>query len=196
MKQGATYNLALKIDIDKPYNEVIFRLKSNDGLVERVCTSDDSGVFIIPLTQEDTLKLKGKILVEAQVNYEDKSVEKSTTKQFYVHKTLGTKIIDGNKPNIEDGDLEKVLEMINGDIVLIISPESSAELIRRVTNMFSETKQIAQSVRDDADAGKFDGEPGPQGPPGPKGSYTAGYGIKIDGDEISIDLPEAESEEY
>ena len=52
---------------------------------------------------------------------------------------------------------------------MVISPEQTRELIERITQLFADTEQIAQSVRDDADAGRFDGEPGPQGPPGPKG---------------------------
>lgn len=36
----------------------------------------------------------------------------------------------------------------------------------QILNIANEAKKIAQSVRDDADKGKFDGEQGPAGPPG------------------------------
>lgn len=39
----------------------------------------------------------------------------------------------------------------------------------QIIGIFEETRRIAQSVRDDADAGKFTGPPGPEGPQGPRG---------------------------
>lgn len=39
----------------------------------------------------------------------------------------------------------------------------------QIIALFENTLQIAQSVRDDADAGKFTGPPGPEGPQGPRG---------------------------
>ena len=43
------------------------------------------------------------------------------------------------------------------------------ELIEQLIDTADEALAIAQSVRDDADAGEFDGEPGPAGPQGPQG---------------------------
>ena len=43
------------------------------------------------------------------------------------------------------------------------------EFLEEVRKIMSDTKEIAQSVRDDADNGEFDGEQGPPGPEGPQG---------------------------
>lgn len=43
------------------------------------------------------------------------------------------------------------------------------DVYQQLIDTANETKEIAQSVRDDADAGKFRGEQGPMGPTGPKG---------------------------
>lgn len=53
----------------------------------------------------------------------------------------------------------------------------------QILNAAKDAKAIAQSVRDDADAGKFDGKPGPQGPKG-----QAGDGVPeiTDGDEDKV----------
>lgn len=45
------------------------------------------------------------------------------------------------------------------------TPDVYATLVEKATN----AEKIAKSVRDDADAGRFDGETGPQGEQGPKG---------------------------
>ena len=42
----------------------------------------------------------------------------------------------------------------------------------QILSIATNAQEIAQSVRDDADAGKFDGAPGPEGPPG-----AAGVGV-------------------
>lgn len=50
-------------------------------------------------------------------------------------------------------------------------PEQSPtpDQYEQIIGIFEETRRIAQSVRDDADAGKFTGPPGPEGPQGPRG---------------------------
>ena len=48
-------------------------------------------------------------------------------------------------------------------------PEPTPSIYEQILETVKSTKQIAQSVRDDADAGKFDGAPGPMGEPGMKG---------------------------
>lgn len=45
----------------------------------------------------------------------------------------------------------------------------TTDVYQQLIGISEETKNIAQSVRDDADAGKFRGEPGPQGPAGKQG---------------------------
>ena len=43
------------------------------------------------------------------------------------------------------------------------------DVYSQILEAAEQAEKIAQSVRDDADAGKFDGEPGPEGPQGPPG---------------------------
>ena len=50
-----------------------------------------------------------------------------------------------------------------------VAPEDEPTLREEILAIFNETKKIAQSVRDDADAGKFDGEKGDRGEKGDKG---------------------------
>lgn len=45
----------------------------------------------------------------------------------------------------------------------------TTDVYQQLIGISEETKNIAQSVRDDADAGKFRGKPGPQGPAGRQG---------------------------
>lgn len=47
--------------------------------------------------------------------------------------------------------------------------DPTPDLVQLIVEQATEAKEIAQSVRDDADAGKFNGTAGPQGPPGPQG---------------------------
>jgi len=51
----------------------------------------------------------------------------------------------------------------------IQSAAATPGLMAQVVEVAGEAVSIAQSVRDDADSGKFKGEAGPQGEPGPKG---------------------------
>ena len=44
------------------------------------------------------------------------------------------------------------------------------DVYSQILAVANKAQKIAQSVRDDADAGKFDGEPGPEGKPGPPGA--------------------------
>lgn len=61
------------------------------------------------------------------------------------------------------------------------TPTEYAQLI----SLSEDTKAIAQSVRDDADAGKFDGEPGAKGEKGDKGDPGDNY-ILTEADKAEI----------
>lgn len=47
-----------------------------------------------------------------------------------------------------------------------VPEDQKDQFLEEVRKVMQETKEIAQSVRDDADAGVFNGEPGPPGPTG------------------------------
>lgn len=53
-------------------------------------------------------------------------------------------------------------------------------LIEQLLTAAQNAQAIAQSVRDDADDGKFDGDPGPAGPVGPQGPAGADYTLTED----------------
>lgn len=50
-----------------------------------------------------------------------------------------------------------------------VPPAEEPTFREQMTQIMNETKSVAESVRSDADAGKFDGAPGPQGDPGTPG---------------------------
>ncbi len=61
-------------------------------------------------------------------------------------------------------------ELEHGAITVGVEPpEPTPSIYEQILETVKSTEQIAQSVRDDADAGRFDGAPGPQGEQGPKG---------------------------
>ena len=89
-------------------------------------------------------------------------------KQAYSHLQIG---IRGVKE--VDGTTVEVIPSIYCDLGVIeqgASPDGEGDsdyeksLIEQLLAAAQEARSIAQSVRDDADAGKFDGDPGPMGP--------------------------------
>lgn len=167
IKAGSTYNLLIKLNITRPFDSVIFTLQSGSDeqlQITKEPTDYIEGVFILGLTQQQTQQLSGTAKIEAQINYSDKSVDKSNILYKAISPTLATTLIEGNAPSdapMEDIDL--LLEIIKGDIALLITPEDSEILINKVTELFEQTKDIAQSVQERADNGEFDGRDGTPG---------------------------------
>lgn len=61
-------------------------------------------------------------------------------------------------------------ELEHGAITVGVKPpEPTPSIYEQILETVKSTEQIAQSVRDDADAGMFNGAPGPKGEQGPKG---------------------------
>lgn len=164
IKAGSTYNLLIKLNIKRPFNSVIFTLQSGSGeqlQITKQPTDYTDGVFILGLTQQQTQQLSGTVKIEAQINYSDKSVDKSNILYKVISPTLATTLIEGNAPSeatMEDIDL--VLQVIEGDVALLIGPDSSKELIAAITQLFEQTKAIADNVQERADNGEFDGRDG------------------------------------
>lgn len=162
IKAGSTYNLLIKLNITRPFNSVIFTLQSGSGeqlqLTKEPIDYTD-GVFILGLTQQQTQQLDGTVKIEAQINYSDKSVDKSNILYKVISPTLATTLIEGNAPTeatMEDIDL--VLQVIKGDVAILIGPDSSKELIAAITQLFEQTKAIADDIQERADNGEFDGK--------------------------------------
>ncbi len=166
MKQGATYQLPITLKPPKDYSKVIFNLVSEKETVKKECTSDNDGVFLLPLTQDDTMALQGVVKVEVQINYEDKSIWKNDEYlTFYMRKCLANETLEGNAPSDDDG-IPLAIDIIKEGLAAVITPESSAQLIAAVRALFEDTKAVADSVREDADNGVFDGEDGHDGEDG------------------------------
>ena len=164
MKTGETRYLVKKLNLTKPYDAVRFRLtntkntvvKSTDADQEKDRVLESEGVFLIPLQQEDTGKLEGSVTIEAEIDFEDHSVRYSDFDDAYINKSLGWDQIEGSAPSQDDG-FDAVMQAIEEGVAILIEPEGARDLIDAVTELFQDTKDIAQSVRDDADAGEFDG---------------------------------------
>lgn len=118
MKQGETAFLKcplINLDIGA-VNEVIFTMKDLYGNIVTLAYPNEvayvEDAFLLPLNQEDTLALKGKVRVEAQINYKDLSVKKSNIENINIGDTLATEIVEGNTPSGSDEGIELSLEEV------------------------------------------------------------------------------------
>lgn len=83
-------------------------------------------------------------------------------------------------------------ELEHGAITVGVEPpEPTPSIYEQILKTVKSTEQIAQSVRDDADAGMFDGAPGPKGEPGEKGE-TGAPGEKGDKGDPGVQGPKGE----
>lgn len=194
MKQGATYQLPITLKPPKDYMKVIFNLVSEKETVKKECTSDNDGVFLLALTQEDTMSLQGVVKVEVQINYEDKSIWKNDEYlTFYMRKCLANEKLEGNAPSDDDG-IPLAIDIIKEGLAVVITPESSAQLIEAVREIFEDTKEVADSVREDADNGVFDGADGTDGQDGEDG-FSPVITVKKDTDtEFILHIKTADDE--
>lgn len=80
-KQGNTYQLKATIDTDlATIDKIVFQFNDIQKVYLTDGTGDvqlESGVFIVPLTQEDTLALGDMVNCEVAVKFEDESVKRS-----------------------------------------------------------------------------------------------------------------------
>lgn len=161
-------------------NSIIFSVKSKTALIKMEypgAVQYVDGSFYIPLTQEDTEKLTGRYMVEAQINFIDRSVSKTDIYSGNVESTLNTEIVLSNGPR----DL-------NADIVLHVEPVqiisagggtgdyNDLENKPRINGITLEGDKPLEALGIDEyivahkDELKGDtGDPGPVGPAGPQG---------------------------
>ena len=137
MIAGTTSTLRFRLghDLLEASEAVIFTVASGDGEViltkrypdggDSVSVAEDGTVFV-RFTQEETLGIgesageDGRFLVEAQVNFRDKSVAKSGIMRGFVRRTLATETVAGNTPSDEGEDgvdlvLEEGIVMLRGE---------------------------------------------------------------------------------
>lgn len=65
----------------------------------------------------------------------------------------------------------------------------SSDIYDQILAIMQDTQEIAQSVRDDADSGKFDGEQGPEGPQGDPGQNATNEQVKTAVDAYFTENP-------
>ena len=148
--------------------------------------SYDNGKFFVGLNQEDTIilakELKIKISAEAQINFKNGSVVKSSTISFMLDKTLATEVLDGNTPSMDVESLE--LRYEDGVLVAGSAVEITDEQIRRVLpdNLVTTDDigtEIASYIAENPDEIKGDkGEQGIQGETGADGKSA--YEVAVD----------------
>ena len=139
MKSGATFLIGIASDIDdiKKVESVIFTIRGKEELQKNYpedVAFDEYHNFLIPLTQEETTELAGqyghKVLVEGQVNFVDKSVNKTETVDFFISGTLATEIIEGNTPSAYP-ITEVSLRFMDGIVVADLNPDAFDEKIEQ-----------------------------------------------------------------
>lgn len=117
MKQGSTFILSVNLDVDMSYvDSIIFTVKNKDVKLTKEDWIFDDGKFKIPFTQEETVQLEGRTLIEAQINFIDKNVAKTKIETIYINPTLDTRIIDGNQASIDGTEIN--LE-VDGEVTYV-----------------------------------------------------------------------------
>ena len=119
MKQGSTFILLVSLDVDIRYmDSIIFTIKNGNKVLTKTDYLYDAEKkqFQLFLTQEDTIEMQGRCLIEAQINFTDLHVAKSEIGTFIMNPTLATKIMTGNQATT---DGEEVALEVDGEIVYI-----------------------------------------------------------------------------
>ena len=121
MKAGATYKLVVSVNADATsIDKMIITIKGQKtDKIQKVYPGEvefKDGRWRVPLTQEDTESLAGQYIdVEAQINYSNKSVAKTTLKSIYIAPTLATEFVAGSTPDdreVTDVNLEIIGEVV------------------------------------------------------------------------------------
>lgn len=111
MKQGSTFYLIVDLNVEvSKIDSVIFTLKNRGVNLTKEDWQYKNGKFEIPFTQEESVNLEGRTLIEAQINFSDGSVAKTQIKEIYIKETLATRIIDGNVATQEGKEFELLVE--------------------------------------------------------------------------------------
>lgn len=138
MKAGSTFILLVNLDVEMSYvDSIIFTVACGSKKITKDKYTYDLNKkqFRIPFTQEETVYLEGRCFVEAQINFKDKSVAKSSIKTFFVGETLDTKIIEGNEA-AEEGT-EVSLE-VDGAVVYVNGGISDEQIAQAVEDYLEE----------------------------------------------------------
>lgn len=160
MKQGSTFVLVVDLQLDMSYvKSIIFTLKNKGKILTKENWSFEDGKFKLPFTQEETVQLEGRTLIEAQINFEDGNVAKSEIKEIFIKESLATRIVEGNKATEETqeiglaiaGDVVYTDGVGGGDYKLPIATESTLGGVKPL----NKTKEMTQEVGVDKDGRLF-----------------------------------------
>lgn len=194
---GSKYITLNEIKIEYVDN-IIFTFKSVTGVVKKTYPDDvviENGKFRIDFKQQDTLKLSpfgGSVEVkcEAQINYKNGSVQKSSCESMKMEQTLSTTIIEGNH---SDGAFGDDIELeLNEEIIVVNNGEggsiNAAEVQKIVKEYISSNKEELKGEKGDkGDTGAsgkdgVDGMDGAVGADG-KSAYDIAVGNGFEGTE-------------
>ncbi|MCQ2770889.1 MAG: hypothetical protein MJ236_03720 [Clostridia bacterium] len=156
MKSGANYLVVFNCDTDITVVESIIVTFSGMCKIKKTYPNQISysnKQMTIPLTQEDTQSLAGdkgcSVSCEAQINYKNKSVQKTQLKKFYLEETLNTEIIEGNNP-VNDYDAKEIkFEMAGSAIIATVQGDVTQEHIDRAVNNYLSDNPIEGLNRED-----------------------------------------------
>lgn len=115
--ETSLYIVDLAISDFSVIDTIIFTFKGR-GVVTKTYPKDityQSGKFFIPLRQQDTISLQGNFDIQAQINYKNKSVAKTSVGSGEINSTLATKIIDGNMPSGNEANITLTIE---GNVII------------------------------------------------------------------------------
>ena len=146
MKAGETALIAVDLGLEDIDNvgSIIFTMQGLAEPVKKRYPTDVTyvdGKFKIPLSQDDTIAIKGHFALEAQVNYANVSVVKSNLYKGFVASTLATEIITGNTPDGQETEVELTIDSIvvnagggSGENGATFTPSVSVEGVISWTN--------------------------------------------------------------
>lgn len=184
MKVGATYLIESSLDVDLTLvSSIIFTLKSIRKITKtypgEVTWDDNKKKFLIPITQEETLRLTSgddqkilpKVQIEAQINFYNKSVAKSVTTEITFDSSVNTTLIEGNTPSGENViDVSLVIDgevVYSGNSTSLSIEENEEGALLTITNNDESMQAQLYNGKDGQDGAQ--GPEGPVGPAGPKG---------------------------
>lgn len=180
MKIGANYQVLTSLDVDlSKVSSILFTLKSLRDITKQypgdVIWDEDNNKFMIPLTQEDTLRLTSGddqkttslVEVEAQINFIDLSVAKTSLTSFNLDKTLKTKLIKDNYPG-GDSTIADITLTIDGNIVYVGG--GKADVLRMSVQENEDGALISITDNDDTTTAQiYNGKDGERGADGRQG---------------------------
>lgn len=211
MKIGSTYSILLSLDVDvSKVSSIVFTLSNLHNITKVFpvdVSVDTDGKYVINLSQHETLLLgTGRSKIEAQINFRNKSVIKSTIGDFVLDNSLATAIVEGNRPDgtvVDDINLliDGIVVYAGGgeggptnwgdisgninnqrDLIAILNNKTEEDDVERITSNYVEQHK-SELKGDKGEKGEKgeQGDPGIPGTPGKDGSNGRDGNNGVDG---------------